>query len=51
MTCWFLPACGGYKLANDRVVVITPQSPLGQMLDGAEIEEVLQDGREITGLA
>lgn len=50
MTCWFLPACGGYKLDNDRVVVITPQSPLGKMLDGAEIEEVLQDGREIRGI-
>ncbi|MGR5117872.1 hypothetical protein ACPV5L_09520 [Vibrio astriarenae] len=50
MTCWFLPVCGGYKLEEDKIVVITPQSPLGQMLDGAEIEERLQDGREITDI-
>ncbi len=47
MTCWFLPVCGGIKLDEGKVVVITPQSPLGEMLDGAEEGEVLEDGREI----
>lgn len=50
MLCWFLPVCGGYKIEQCNVVVITPQSPLGQMLDGAEIEEVLLDGREIVAI-
>ncbi|PMO54806.1 hypothetical protein BCT07_15975 [Vibrio breoganii] len=49
MVCWFLPICGGYKLEQD-VVVITPHSPLGQMLDSAELEEKLQDGRVITDI-
>ncbi|GEM77794.1 hypothetical protein [Vibrio superstes] len=49
MTCWFLPICGGYKLEHD-VVVITPQSPLGQMLDSAELGEKLEDGRVITDI-
>lgn len=47
MTCWFLPVCGGIKLDSGRVVVITPHSPLGEMLDGAEQGERLEDGREI----
>lgn len=47
MTCWFLPVCGGIKLDSGKVVVITPQSPLGEMLDGAEEGEILDDGREI----
>ncbi|MGL6260269.1 hypothetical protein [Vibrio sp. WXL103] len=51
MTCWFLPVCGGVKLANGKVVVITPQSPLGQMLDGAECDEHLEDGRVIVAIS
>lgn len=30
MTCWFLPVCKGHKLEEDKIVVITPQSPLGR---------------------
>ena len=41
---WFLPVCGGMKLDSDRVVVITPHSPLGEMLDGAEQDETLENG-------
>lgn len=48
-TYWFLPVCGGMKLevADEVVLVVTPHSPLGQMLDGAEVEEQLEDGRAI----
>ncbi|MDA9557070.1 hypothetical protein N9R79_06155 [Vibrio sp.] len=47
MVCWFLPVCGGVKLSSGKVIVITPHSPLGEMLDGAEQGEVLEDGREV----
>ncbi len=47
LTCWFLPVCGGVKLNDSKIVVITPQSPLGQKLDGAEMDEKLDDGRLI----
>ncbi|MGJ7096342.1 hypothetical protein [Vibrio hannami] len=52
LTYWFLPVCGGMKLISDsvQVLVVTPHSPLGEMLDGAELEEILEDGREVIGI-
>ncbi|CAM4177647.1 GreA/GreB family elongation factor [Vibrio neonatus] len=50
MTCWLLPVCGGFKVDNDKLVVITPQSPLGQMINGAEVGDTLANGRTITDL-
>ncbi|MBR9728018.1 hypothetical protein G3R48_08485 [Shewanella intestini] len=51
MTCWLLPACGGYKLSNDNIIVITPQSPLGKKLDGAMVNDTLDDGRKIISIS
>ncbi|WP_285164419.1 transcription elongation factor [Shewanella goraebulensis] len=50
MTCWLMPVCGGIKLDDGKIVVITPQSPLGQKLDSAEIGEKLDDGRLILAI-
>ncbi|WP_261816876.1 hypothetical protein [Vibrio gallicus] len=47
---WFLPVCGGIKLDSGNIVVITPHSPLGEKLDGAELHEVLDDGRVIIAI-
>ncbi|GIU51539.1 transcription elongation factor [Shewanella sp. KT0246] len=50
MTCWLMPVCGGIKLDDGKIVVITPQSPLGQKLDSAEFGEKLDDGRLILAI-
>lgn len=50
MTCWLLPVCGGNKLESGRILVITPQSPLGQKLKGAAVGEKLDDGRVIIAI-
>ncbi|GAD79776.1 hypothetical protein [Vibrio ezurae] len=50
MTCWLLPVCGGFKINNGKLIVITPHSPLGQMITGAEVEDTLANGRTITGV-
>ena len=50
MSCWLLPVCGGIKLDDGNIVVITPQSPLGQKLDGAMVNEKLNDGRLILAI-
>ena len=44
---WLLPDCGGTKLSDGKLVVVTPQSPLGMQLKGAGIEERLTDGRTV----
>ncbi|MFC3024893.1 hypothetical protein ACFODT_13815 [Vibrio zhugei] len=44
---WLLPVCGGTLLDHGRITVITPQAPLGQMLDGAEFDEILANGLSI----
>ncbi|WP_375748249.1 hypothetical protein [Vibrio sp. HN007] len=51
-TYWFLPVCGGMKLKSgkEQVLVVTPHSPLGLMLDGAEVEEKLEDSRIIVSI-
>ncbi|OBT07898.1 hypothetical protein A9264_05355 [Vibrio sp. UCD-FRSSP16_10] len=50
LTCWLLPVCGGFKLKNDTIVVVTPQAPLGKLMMGAELEDTLSNGKTITAL-
>ncbi|MCL1065830.1 hypothetical protein L2735_03290 [Shewanella olleyana] len=50
LTFWLMPVCGGIKLDDGKIVVITPQSPLGQKLDNAEAGEKLDDGRLIAAV-
>lgn len=49
--CWLLPVCGGYRLDENRIVVITPQSPLGNMLNELGLHDQLKDGRVISSIA
>jgi hypothetical protein len=49
--CWLLPVCGGYRLDQDRIVVITPQSPIGNMLNELGLHDQLKDGRVISSIA
>ncbi|CAM3124571.1 hypothetical protein [Vibrio rarus] len=51
LTCWLLPVCGGFKLQNNTIVVVTPQAPLGQLLMGAELEDTLANGKTVTALS
>ncbi|SJL83913.1 hypothetical protein [Vibrio palustris] len=52
---WLLPVCGGARLkyasvSEQTITVVTDQSPLGQMLEGAEIAEVLANGHTIIAI-
>jgi hypothetical protein len=49
--CWLLPVCGGYRLDQNRIVVITPQSPIGNMLNELGLHDQLKDGRVISSIA
>jgi hypothetical protein len=49
--CWLLPVCGGYRLDENRIVVITPQSPIGNMLNELGLHDQLKDGRVISSIA
>ncbi|WP_237476225.1 hypothetical protein [Vibrio eleionomae] len=44
---WLLPDCGGTKLNEGKLVVVTPHSPLGEQLKGEGIDSCLKDGRTI----
>lgn len=49
--CWLLPVCGGYRLDQNKIVVITPQSPIGNMLNELGLHDQLKDGRVISSIA
>jgi ABC-type lipoprotein export system ATPase subunit len=49
-TFWLLPMCGGYKLEQGAIIVVTPHAPLGKMLNGAGLEETLNNGRTVTNV-
>ncbi len=46
---WMLPVAGGLKVQCDElcITVITPQSPLGESVLGAWLEETLDNGMQI----
>lgn len=49
-TYWLLPVCGGSLLDGGRITVITPQSPLGQMLNGSEVDDILASGLSVINI-
>ncbi|WP_087018471.1 hypothetical protein [Thaumasiovibrio subtropicus] len=47
---WLLPIAGGLKVdasTMGKITVVTPHSPLGEQLNGAYCEEMLENGKTI----